>query len=151
MTRVCVMKSPPRFLQGAYRSAMRIALSEADRARDANHRPSLSLEAFLASATNPVLSSTPGRVRAEVPVVRTVPVIFCWMGELSSVRHVLEGDPIAPGSDATLNALGWKGDQGSPGNHLQTTSSNNEGPHFLSTPTSRMCVVHVAQQVDRRG
>ena len=35
VTRACVMKSPPRFLQGAYRSAMRIALSEADRARDA--------------------------------------------------------------------------------------------------------------------
>ena len=35
VTRACVMKSPPRFPQGAYRSAMRIALSEADRARDA--------------------------------------------------------------------------------------------------------------------
>ena len=34
VTRACVMKSPPRFLQGAFRSALRIALSEADRARD---------------------------------------------------------------------------------------------------------------------
>ena len=34
VTRACVMKTLPRFLQGAYRSAMRIALTEADRARD---------------------------------------------------------------------------------------------------------------------
>ena len=27
------------------------------------------------------------------------------MGELSAARHALEGDPVAPGSDATLNAL----------------------------------------------
>ena len=73
VTRACVMKSPPRFLQG------RIALSEADRARgEGHHGPSSSLEALLASPTNLALSSTPGWVRAEVPVVRTVPVVFCW-------------------------------------------------------------------------
>ena len=35
-TRACVMKSPPTFLRGHYRSAMRFALSESDRARDRN-------------------------------------------------------------------------------------------------------------------
>ena len=35
-TRACVMKSPPAFLRGHYRSAMRFALSESDRARDRN-------------------------------------------------------------------------------------------------------------------
>ena len=34
-TRACVMKSPPPFLKGQYRAAVRFALSKADRARDA--------------------------------------------------------------------------------------------------------------------
>ena len=34
-TRACVMKTPPVFLRGMYRSAMRFALTEADRGREA--------------------------------------------------------------------------------------------------------------------
>ena len=82
VTGACVMKSPrenilPRCM--LIRNANRPLRSRQGTRREGHHRPSWSLEALLASPTNPALSSSPGRVRAEVPVARTVPVIFCWV------------------------------------------------------------------------
>ena len=144
--RACVMKSVPRFMQGPYRIAMRVALQEMNSADEVQVErgwklflllPRLllyraprgglipraklmsRLELFnrgdwrqlLEASRNcchqaAVLRRRRNR-RSEDDITRRVnrAESLVHMGELSSARQALEGASLAPGSDATLNAL----------------------------------------------
>ena len=143
--RACVMKSVPRFMNGHYRIAMRVALEEMNTTDEVRvergwklflllprmllHRASRGgliprpklmnrldlfnrgvwrlLEAGRKCSHQAAVSRRRKNRRPEQDIVRRVSRAesLVHMGELSSARQALEGASLAPGSEATLNAL----------------------------------------------
>ena len=125
------MKSPPKFLRGAYRSALRVALTEADLGYAAGddarvsrawklflllprmllHKPVRGglvpkkklKERFTQGRWEDLIFASQQGDSVEKRADRALDLI--QMGELSAARHALEGDPIAPGNRQTLSAL----------------------------------------------
>ena len=149
-TRAVVMKSPPMFLRGAYKSALRFVLQEARDATVAENeqRKCRAWKLFLLAPRMLLFRKTRGGmipkgqlqerfaqfrhgdwmdlllqsrdVSEEATAVRSrrrrtqVDTVerraeraqaLVAMGEVSSGRAVLEGAPVAPGNEATLNSL----------------------------------------------
>ena len=150
LDRACVLKSPPNFLRGMHRCAMRFALTEADRCRESGdqvgltrawkmfmllprillHKPprggqipkSRLKERFLdfsagrwvdllcqsrVCAEQAAVASRRRRRRSSDDVERRAERahVLVQLGELSAGRQALEGASLAPGTDATYQAL----------------------------------------------
>ena len=144
--RACVMKSVPRFMNGPYKIAMRVALEEMNTIDEVRvergwklflllprmllHRASRGgliprpklmnrlelfnrgawrelLEASRKCSHQAAVSRRRKNRRPEQDIARRVSraASLVHMGELSSARQALEGASLAPGSEATLNAL----------------------------------------------
>ena len=148
--RACVMKAPPAFFRGAYRSAMRVALQEIVSGMELDNPTRitrgwklftllprllltklprggkvpknkllervqkfasgqwmdllrLSLEVSEAASQ---LRSRRRRTQQDTVTKRVerAETLVC-LGEISAARHALEGSPVAPGTEETLNAL----------------------------------------------
>ena len=150
-TRAHVMKSPPKFLRGAYKSAMRVALREWEAGTEVGDDvrrcrawklfvllprmllrkpvrgglvPKSKMSERFASFSQGrwddlLIQSRDSALAAVQPQVkrRRRPAPNCpdvraerahrltQLGELSAARHALEGDPPAPGNNATLQLL----------------------------------------------
>ena len=114
--RPLVMKSVPRFMQGAFRGGLRALMEEISAARLARDvlRQNRAWKAFLLLPR--LLLHKPPRGGAQASVRSTTSLAtvqkraaralqLVQMGELSSSRQVLEGAEQAPGTLATLAAL----------------------------------------------
>ena len=150
-TRANVMRSPPKFLRGAYKSAMRVALHEweAGEVVQSEARKSRAWKLFVLLPRMLLFKPPRGGLVAKSKMVERFKFFsdgrwedllllsrdsamaavqalgqrrrrappdpvehraerahnLIQMGELSAARQALDGDPVAPGNDATLRAL----------------------------------------------